>query len=332
MKMPCSKPNLKAMLRLTAAPMAGISTPIFRKLCRDQGATLAFSEMVSSKGLVRCNEKTAELLALGNDERPAAAQLFGPDPAEMAEAALITQEQGFDVVDINMGCPVRKVVSVGSGCALMKDPIRAARIVRVMADRVDIPITAKIRSGWDADHINAPDLAARLEDAGLSAITVHARTRDQGYSGAADWDLIAAVKNRVSLPVIGNGDVKDKDSALRLLHRTGCDGIMVGRAALGNPWVFASIRAALEGRPEPEPPDRMDRYKVFLRHFRGLRLESGRDGAHHEMKKFAAWYLKGFPGAPRARRKIHQSANRAEMVRAVEEVLLDSPHRPKHRP
>lgn len=322
--MPSSGANLKQMLQLTAAPMAGISTPIYRLLARTMGATLAFTEMISAKGLLNRNRRSHELLEIAEGEKPAGAQLFGTDPEELANAAAMVQEKGFDVVDINMGCPVRKVVSTGAGAALMREPVQAARIVEAVKKRVTLPVTAKIRSGWTPDEINAPQMAATLESAGLDALIVHARTRDQGYAGRADWRLIAEIKARAGIPIIGNGDVTSGASALQMLQTTGCDGIMIGRAALGNPWVFRECREALSGRDSRVKPEALEIYRIFLIHFRGLRSEVGPIRATRIMKRFASWYTRGFRGAPAARAAIHRSARGRAIRKAVKGVLLGS--------
>ncbi|MHC4945416.1 MAG: tRNA dihydrouridine synthase DusB [Planctomycetota bacterium] len=307
---------------LSAAPMAGISSPIYRLLCRKMGATLCFTEMISAKGLMLGNVQTRKYLSTAAGEAPVGAQFFGRDPDLLAAAAEKAAVSGFDLIDINMGCPVRKVVSVGSGVALMKEIPQACKIVRAVKDRVDLPVTAKIRSGWSSDTINAMDFARALEDSGLSAVTVHPRTRDQGYAGAADWALIGRVKEHVRIPVVGNGDVRDGPSARELRETTGCDGIMVGRAALGNPWIFRDALAALHDRPIPPPPDRKERFEVFCQHMEGLLEELGHERGSRSLKKFGAWYIRGFRGAPAARAALHESRSSEEIESIVRSVLL----------
>jgi len=314
--------NLKSSLQIVAAPMAGVSTPVFRGLCRRMGATICFSEMISSTGLIMKNIKTRQLLSIWPDEHPVCAQIFGTKPDEMGESATIVEEAGFDIIDINMGCPVRKIITSGAGAALMNNPALASRIVKTVVRKTGIPVTAKIRTGWDKNNINAVIMAKTLEDAGVSAIIVHGRTREQGYSGRADWDIISEVKDNVTIPVVGNGDIVDGASALEGLRRTGCDGLMIGRASLGNPWIFKEVSAVLSGEEIPPSPSGMDRYKVFLHHFFNVRREAGRFMAIHKMKKFASWYIKGCCGAPMARRDIHFSKTSKEMIGVVKKVLM----------
>lgn len=320
--MPTSAANLKKLLFLTAAPMAGISSPIYRLLNRRMGATCAYTEMVSSKGLARNNIKTRSLLAIDPAEPPVAAQIFGTDPKEMADAAAFVEQAGFDLVDINMGCPVRKVAGHGAGVALMNDVKTAQSIVKAMVNAVNIPVSAKIRSGWSSESLNALPFAEALQDAGLSAISVHPRTREQGYSGKADWSVIAAIKERLQIPVIGNGDVNDGKSALEMSQSTGCDGIMIGRAALGRPWIFQEVRAALENRPLPEKPTDKEILGLFVTHFDALKKQLGDIMAVRNMKKFGAWYTRGHRGAPAARAKLHRCTSEEEMKEIVKNVLL----------
>lgn len=319
--MPSSTRDLKHVLHLVAAPMAGISSPVFRRLCRRYGASLAFTEMISARGLLLGNRKTRSFLSIHLGERPAGAQLFGADPVEMAEAAAAVEAAGFHVVDLNMGCPVRKVVSLGAGAALHRDVSRAARIVRAVGKRVGIPVTAKIRAGWSPGERNAVVMARALEEAGASAVIVHPRTRDQGYGGKADWTLIAEVKAALSIPVVGNGDVTDGAAAARMKALTRCDGVMIGRAALGRPWIFREAAAALSGRPPPPPPGGRERYAAFLFHLRGLRREVGPFQAVARMRRMAAWYVRGFRGAPAARAALNRARSTRELVRIVRPLL-----------
>ncbi len=315
--------DLKKLLVLVAAPMAGISTPIFRTLCREWGATFAFTEMVSAKGLCHADKKTLAFLEKDDSPSETGVQIFGADPGVMARAARIVEKAGFRMVDVNMGCPVRKVVSNGSGAALMREPARACEIVSAIRGNVSIPVTAKIRSGWDRKNINAPEIAPRLEEAGLDAVTIHARTRGQGYSGRADWSVISRVVRSVSIPVVGNGDVRDGDSALRLLAETGCHGIMVGRGSLGKPWIFGEIARSLEANhPLPFRPAAEERYHVFLRHLRGVRTESGRRAGLRRFRNCAAWYTKGYPGATEARRTIMKALSSGEVIKTLKSLYF----------
>jgi nifR3 family TIM-barrel protein len=286
------------------------------------GAKMAFTEMISAKGLLLGNQRTYEFLKIHENEHWAGAQLFGSDPEEMAAAAQIIEKEGFSVVDLNMGCPVRKVVSHGAGAALLKTPQLAATIASAVVKRVRIPVMCKIRAGWSSDCINAVSVAQELEGAGISAITVHPRTRDQGYAGKSDWKLIAEVKRNLRIPVVGNGDVVDGESALRLYNQTFCDGIMIGRAALGHPWVFREVAAALEGRPFKNKVSPNDRYAIFMEHYKGLQSECGENRAFHKMKRFSSWYTRGYQGASTARAALHRCTSDEAMIEIVRNLFM----------
>jgi len=294
--------------------MAGVSSPAYRVLCQEKGADLTFTEMVSAKGILMNNKETWSLLDRADGEHRVAAQIFGRVPHEMALAARAVEESGFRLVDINMGCPVRKIVSTGAGAALMQTPSLAAEIVAAVRESVSIPVTAKIRSGWDAQTINAVDLSRRLEAAGAAALIVHARTRAQGYSGKADWSVIAGVVSGVTIPVVGNGDVIDGSSAQSLLEITGCQGIMIGRAALGNPWIFEEIKAHLADYGGSVAPSPDDRYLTCLRHLEGTIEESGRKRGVRRFRTYAMWYTKGLEGAAAARRQIQKARDARDMM------------------
>ena len=317
-------------LAIVAAPMAGFSTPIFRLLCQENGATLTFTEMISSKGLLMSNRKTFSLLARHRHETRTGAQIFGTDPEEMALAVREVEKAGFLLVDINMGCPVRKVVSTGAGAALMLDTERAAAIVSAVKERVSIPVTAKIRSGWDKAGINAVPFALRLEAAGVDAVTVHPRTRGQKYSGMADWAIIADVTAACAIPVIGNGDIKDGRSALRMKEETGCHGVMVGRASLGNPWIFGEIERTFLSRGSSawtvrDNLTQREKFSTFLRHLRGVLLESGRDHGIRKFRSHAAWYTRGHVGAGAARSRIMRAPSPRKIRMIVKELFLSQP-------
>ena len=308
--------------RLLLAPMAGVSDEAFRALCREQGADLAYTEMVSAKGLSFANEKTRRLLALAPGEDQVAVQLFGHEPDVMArEAGWIEDEMGeaLAYLDVNMGCPARKIVSKGDGSALMREPELAASIVRAIRAAVAHPVTVKFRRGWAMGAETAPDFARRMEDAGACAVAVHGRFAEQLYRGSADWDVIARVKEAVDVPVIGNGDVRSGADAVALTARTGCDAVMIARGAEGNPWVFAQAKAALAGVPEPPAPDARERIAMARRHARLLARREGKNIVR--MRKHAMWYLAGLPGAAAARAKINACVSVEDFDRVFDELL-----------
>lgn len=284
------------------APMAGVADRAFRELCRGYGAAYCVGEMASAKGLVLGDRKSEELLSVYEAERPMAVQLFGSSPEYMAKAALKAVGSSPDAIDINMGCPTPKITSNGCGAALMKDPALCYDIVKAVRGAAgDIPVTVKIRAGWDKDSVNAEEIAVLCEKAGASLITVHARTREQMYAPPADWSVIRRIKNAVSVPVIGNGDVFTAPDAMRMLEQTGCDMVMVGRGALGNPWIFRDINGLYEhSRPIPEPGI-YERMLVMNRHIKLLCGYKGEYVGMREARKHTAWYLKGFRGAARLR-------------------------------
>lgn len=290
--------------RAFLAPMAGIADRAFRALCVQYGAAYTVTEMVSSKGLTMGDRKSGELLTIGEAERPCGAQIFGDDPAIMAEAAVKCLPYHPDVIDINMGCPAPKVAMNGGGASLMKKPALAADIVRAVSSAVPLPVTVKIRKGWDSDSINAVELAQLCEKAGAAAITVHGRTRKEMYSGKADLGIIKAVKQAVDIPVIGNGDITDEQSAAIMLETTGCDALMIGRGALGNPWVFAKINAYLdECRVLPEPTV-TQKMATMLRHIESIITYKGEYTAMREARHHAAYYTKGIRGGAAFRREM----------------------------
>lgn len=290
--------------KVALAPMAGVTDRAFRELCVNYGACYSVTEMVSSKGLTLNDKKSKELLAITEPERPCGAQIFGNDPLTMAKAAVKTLEFEPQFIDINMGCPAPKVAASGGGALLMKNPELAERIVKEVVNAVNIPVTVKMRSGWDDNTINAVELAKRCEDAGAKAITVHGRTKIQMYSPPVNIDIIREVKQAVKIPVIGNGDIIDGKSAAKMLEETGCDLVMVGRGALGRPWVFKQINAYLEHeRILPEPPV-IERMLIMLKHIEKLCLYKGERVGIREARKHAAWYTKGLRGAAEYRAKM----------------------------
>lgn len=302
------------------APLAGITDGPFRRLCSEAGAGLVYSEMVSAKGLWYKDKNTGGLLEILPGEGPVAYQLFGHEPEIMAFAARELDKRDNVIFDINMGCPVPKIVKNGEGSALMKNPDLAHDVVAAAVKNTSKPVTVKIRAGWDADSINAVEVAHAVSAAGASAIAVHGRTREQYYSGKADWSVIAAVKRAVDIPVIGNGDVTDGASALRMVEETGCDFVMVARGALGNPWIFRELNAAWRGDPLPPPPTKEDKKQMMLRHFNDVLDLKGEYVAVREMRKHVGWYLKGVPGAAAFRGKINQINSAVELRKAIQEI------------
>ena len=286
------------------APMAGVADRAFRELCVEHSAAFVVTDMVSAKGLTMHDRKSKELIALSEEERPAAIQLFGSDPQIMAHAVYLLLDNKPDIIDINMGCPAPKIVSNGCGSALMKSPLLIEEIVRAVVRETTIPITVKIRAGWDENSVNAVEVVKRIEQAGASAITVHGRTKVQMYSPPVNIDIIRDVKKAVKVPVIGNGDIIDGKTAAKLLEETGCDLVMVGRGALGRPWVFQQINAYLEHeRILPEPPV-IERMLIMLKHIEKLCLYKGERIGIREARKHAAWYTKGLRGAAEYRAKM----------------------------
>lgn len=288
---------------LVLAPMAGVTDMPFRLLCKEYGAGLVYSEMVSDQALLHGNRHTLPLLRFNPRERPIAFQLFGSAPESMAEAARILCRHEPDLIDLNFGCPVPKVTRNGAGAALLRDLPRAAELVRAVVAASDRPVTVKMRSGWDAQHIVAPELAALCAAAGAAAVMVHARTREQFYQGKADWGVIRAVKGAVTVPVIGNGDVRLPSDARAMLAGTGCDAVAIAQGALGKPWVFAQMRAFLAGE-DWSPPDVAQRFAVLRRHLWDAVAFAGRERGVKEMRKHLAWYLRGLPGAAHFRAEL----------------------------
>ena len=299
------------------APMAGVTDLPFRVLCREQGCGMVCTEMVSAKAITYKNKNTFLLMETVPQERPVSLQLFGSDSDIMAEAARMIADRDFDVLDVNMGCPVPKVVNNGEGSALMKQPELAGRIVRSLVEAIDKPVTVKIRKGFDDDHINAVEIAKIAEEAGASAVAVHGRTREQYYSGEADWDIIRQVKEAVHIPVIGNGDVTSAEKAAEMRKITGCDGVMIGRGVQGNPWIFRELAEYDRTGTIPPRPTQEEIRNMMLRHAR-MQLEfKGEYLGIREMRKHVAWYVKGMKGAAKFRAQINQ----VESYEELEELL-----------
>lgn len=303
------------------APMAGVTDAAMRLLCHEQGAAWSVSEMLSAKGWIYSqgkNRNAQELLIRFPGEGIAALQLFGREPELMADAAQMLMQAGFDFYDLNFGCPAPKITGNGEGSALMREPELIGRIVRAMTDAVDVPVTVKIRAGWDQDSVNAVRVAQICEQAGAAAVAVHGRTRMQQYSGHADWGIIREVKRHVSVPVLGNGDIQSGADAKRMLEETGCDGVLIARAAQGNPWIFRDVRAVMMGEECP-PLTGRERVETALRHFELETQLHGERGGMLEMRKHIAWYVAGMHGAAKFREKI----NTMEDADQVREALID---------
>jgi nifR3 family TIM-barrel protein len=310
--------NILVSPPLVAAPMAGITDRANRLLAREFGAALVVSEMVSCKGIIYDQAKTRELLVIEPEEQPVAIQLFGSDPAEVAEAAALVAEQVKPVaIDINMGCPTPKIVKAGDGAALLLNPKLAGDIVRRTVAAVKIPVTVKTRKAWDANSQSCLSLVHEVLQAGAAAITIHGRTRDQFYSGRADWGIIREVKAAVGVPVIGNGDITSAREAERMFEVTGCDAVMVGRAAIGNPWLYREIARSLQGLQPLDPPSLAERLSVARRHLAMAVERKGEYRGLREMRLQLAWYIKGLPRAARLRDAI----NKAETVAAIDSIF-----------
>ncbi|HOV68851.1 MAG TPA: tRNA dihydrouridine synthase DusB [Clostridia bacterium] len=288
------------------APMAGITDRAFRKVCRSFGASLAYTEMVSAKGLHYSGKNTVALLDTDFSESPKGIQIFGHDPDIMAAQAASEIVQRFDIIDINMGCPARKIIRNGDGCALMKDVRLAAKVIKACVEASKRPITVKFRAGWSNDNINAVEFAQMCEESGAAAVTVHGRTAEQGYSGKADWTIIKRVKEAVSIPVIGNGDVFCAQDAIDMHNETGCDGVMVARGARGNPWIFRDILDLCDGK-ELKPVDINERVRVILMHMEAMVEHKNEKTVLAEMRKHIAWYLKGVRGAAFLRSEVFKA-------------------------
>lgn len=309
--------NVEIRSGAVLGPMAGFTDMPFRALCCEQGASLTYTEMISAKGLHYRNRNSLPLLAVAAGEGPVAVQLFGSEPDLMAEEALKLQEGPYDIFDINMGCPMPKIVNNGEGSALMRNPLLAGRIISAMAQKLEKPVTIKIRKGFNDSEINAVRMARIAEDSGAAAIAVHGRTREEYYSGKADWDIIRQVKEAVSIPVIGSGDIYSAEDAKRMLDETGCDAVMAARGARGNPWLFREIKEYLETGKLPARPDKEEIKDMVLRQLQMMVGFTGEWAAVRQMRKHVSYYCNGFPNATVLRRDI----NRAESVKDFERIL-----------
>ena len=299
--------------KLILAPMAGVTDLPFRLLCKEAGCDILYTEMVSAKAMYYKNKNTIPLLALDDREHPIGLQLFGSEPELMADMARQIEALGFDFIDINMGCPVPKVFNNGEGSALMKDPKLAGQIVAAIHRAVKIPVTVKIRKGIDEDHVNAVEMAKELEENGAAAIAIHGRTRTQYYAGHADWDIIRQVKEAVTIPVIGNGDILTAEDVLRMKRETGCDAFMIGRGAKGNPWIFSQVKQALAGETIPGKPPVDEVVSMILRHLDMMIAFKGEYTGVHEMRKHVSWYTTGYPNSTRIRGLVNEIETREEL-------------------
>lgn len=308
---------------LFLAPMAGVTDWAFRTVCAQLGAGVTITEMVSSRALVYKDKKTAKLLRK-NEGSLCGAQIFGNDPATMAEGAKLALEiSGCDFIDINMGCPMPKIANSGDGSGLMRTPELAGEIVRAVCAAVPVPVTVKCRLGWDKGSINVLDFTKRMEDAGAAMVAVHGRTRSMLYSGTADWDMIHKVKEQLSVPVIANGDITDGQAAVRCLKRTGADGLMIGRSAFGDPWIFGEVQAALRGEAYPGRPSLADRVDVALEQFQLSEQDHGEHIACLEARKHFAWYLRGVPHSSYYKNQITSLTTMEDIYRVAKDVVRD---------
>lgn len=320
--MPLKIGSLTVQTGLALAPMAGITNYPFRILAKEQGCPLLYSEMISARGLLYSGTRNQNLLYFSDQERPIGFQLFGSDPLIMAAAAQKIEAHGADFIDLNLGCPTRKITGNGEGGALLREPELCSEIFKAVVRAVSCPVTVKLRKGWNEHSINVLEIAARAEDAGIEAVTIHGRTVEQGFSGRADWDIIRQVREKLNITVIGNGDVDSPQSAEKMLSYCGCDGVMIGRAARGNPWIFKATLAWFQHRQLPEPPSVENIIQMALKHFTLLIELKGETAAAREMRRHTSWYIRSLPGAA----LVRQQLIRISSYRETEMILSDFYH------
>jgi tRNA-dihydrouridine synthase B len=297
----------------------------FRTLLKDFGCGLTFTEMISANGLIRDSSRSFEYLSSSPVDKPLAVQLFGADPSVLAEGAKIVAGQGADLIDINMGCPARKIVRTGAGSALLKNPLHIGNIIKAVRAVVSVPLTVKIRSGCNAREVNAREVACIAEDCGADAVIVHPRTADQGFGGRADWDVIKQVKQAIKIPVVGNGDIRQAADALGMMRHTGCDGVMVGRGALGNPWLIGEVIACLAGRDLPACPSLPDRFTVITRHLEMEMRYYGEAGGNRNFRKHLLWYTKGLPGGAKFRKLAVHLTGKESILHELQRFFVFCP-------
>jgi len=315
--------NVEIKNRVVLAPMAGISNTAYRQIIKEMGAGLIYAEMVSDKAIIYGSERTLDLLKMDEKEKPIAQQIFGSDINSFVKAAkFIDETNQFDIIDINMGCPVPKVaIKNQAGSALLKNPAKVKEIVKAVVEAVNVPVTVKIRSGWDENSINAVEIAKAVEEAGASAITVHGRTRSQGYSGKADWNIIKKVKENVSIPVIGNGDIRSCYDAKKMLEQTGCDAVMIGRGVLGNPWLIKECVEYLHNGTIPKEITPQEKIEMLKRHYQLLLDSTNEKQAILEIRTHALWYIKGLPGSATVKNEICQTKSSEELFEILNKYL-----------